>query len=188
MHRALSTRPDVSGRRPLAKADSRYRHTTAGSLAYQLGWFSLALGAVELMASRHLARALGMRGQESLIRAYGVREIVKGVGILTSPNPTPWLWGRVAGDALDLGTLAYAYRTSPKRRNVAIAMANVAAATALDVLAAQQLGAVKQRQQQPAVDYSNRSGFPRGVEVSRGLARDADIPAEYRTPEALRPL
>lgn len=47
-----------------------------------------------------------MHGQERLIRAYGVREIAKGVGILTSPNPTPWLWGRVAGDALDLATLA----------------------------------------------------------------------------------
>jgi hypothetical protein len=188
MHRALSVQTDSSRRSAIARTDSRYRNTTAGSLAYQLGWFSLALGAVELMASRRLARTLGMHGQESLIRAYGVREIVKGVGILTSPNPTPWLWGRVAGDALDLGTLAYAYRTSPKRRNLAIAMANVAAATALDVLAAQQLGAVKQRQQQPVVDYSTRSGFPLGVEASRGLARDADIPAEFRTPEALRPL
>ena len=128
-----------------------------------------------------------MRGQDSLIRAYGVREIVKGVGILTSPNPTPWLWGRVAGDALDLGTLAYAYRTSAKRRNVAIAMANVATVTALDVLAAQQLGAIAQRQQQPTRDYSMRSGFPRGVDASRGLAADAVIPADMRTPEPLRP-
>ena len=177
MERALSTR-----------TDSRYPQTTAGRLAHQLGWFSVALGAVELMASRQLARTLGMRGQESVIRAYGVREIVKGVGILTSSNPTPWLWGRVAGDALDLGTLAYAYRTSPKRRNLAVAMANVAGVTALDVLAAQQLGAIARRQQQPAVDYSTRSGFPRGVEASRGLAANAEIPADFRTPVALQPL
>ena len=170
------------------QTDSRYRNTTAGKLAYQLGWFSVALGAIELMASRHVARTLGMRGQESVIRAYGVREIVKGVGILTSSNPTPWLWGRVAGDALDLGTLASAYRTSPKRRNLAIAMANVAGVTALDVLAARQLGAVARRQQQPVVDYSHRSGFPQGVEASRGLAANAAIPADFRTPPALRPL
>ncbi len=188
MHRALSTRPDLSRRSPLAKADSRYLNTTAGKLAYQLGWCSIALGALELLASRGVARTLGMHGQDSLIRAYGVREIVKGVGILTSPNPTPWLWGRVAGDALDLGTLAYAYRTSPKRRNVAIAMANVATVTALDVLAAQQLGEIAHRQEMPTRDYSDRSGFPRGVEVSRGLAANAPIPPEFRTPEALQPL
>jgi hypothetical protein len=177
MQHALSTRPD-----------SRYRETTAGQLAMQLGWFSIALGAAELFASRHMARALGMRGQENLIRAYGVREIVKGVGILTSPNPTPWLWGRVAGDALDLATLAYGYRNNPKGRNVAIAMANVATVTALDVMAAQQLGAIAHRQEMPTRDYSDRSGFPRGVEASRGLASNADIPADFKTPKALQPL
>lgn len=176
MQQALPIRPD-----------SRYPNTTAGKLAAQLGWCSIALGVIELMAARQLARALGMRGQESLIRAYGVRELVKGVGILTSPNPTPWLWGRVAGGALDFGTLAYAYRISPNRRYVAIAMANVAVTAAVDVLAARQLGAIARRQEQPFVDYSTRSGFPRGVETSRGLAKDADIPTDFRTPEALRP-
>ena len=186
MQRALSiqTGSDAFGK---ATASRRYPNTTAGKLAYQLGWCSIALGVIELLASRRVARTLGMRGQEQLIRAYGVREVVKGVGLLTSPNPTPWLWGRVAGDALDFATLAYAYRTSPKRRNLAIAMANVAGSAAVDMLAAQQLGAVARRQQ-PTVDYSNRSGFPRGVEASRGLAANAEIPADFRTPSALRPL
>lgn len=183
MQRALSTRTDNGGAPP-----RRYTNTTPGKLAVQLGWFSIALGAAELFASRQMARTLGMRGQESLIRAYGVREIVKGVGILTSPDPTPWLWGRVAGDALDLGTLAYAYRRSPKRRNIAIAMANVATVTALDVLAAQQLGEIAHRQEMPVRDYSDRSGFPRGLEASRGLAANAEIPADFRQPEALQPL
>jgi hypothetical protein len=66
-------------------------------------------------------------------------------------------------------------------------MANVAAAAAVDVLAARQLSAIARRQEQPFVDYSNRSGFPRGVEMSRGLASDAVIPPDFRTPEALRP-
>lgn len=177
MQQAVATRPN-----------SRYPNSTPGKLAMQLGWFSIALGAVELFASRPMARTLGMYGQESLIRAYGVREIVKGVGILTSSNPTPWLWGRVAGDALDLGTLANAYRTSPKRRNLAIAMANVATVTALDVLAAKQLGAIAHRQEMPTRDYSDRSGFPGGIEAARGQAANADIPADFRTPEALQPL
>jgi hypothetical protein len=166
---------------------NRYPKTTAGTLAQQLGWFSIALGAIELFATRPLTRSLGMRGQERLVQAYGVREIVKGVGILTSPDPTPWLWGRVAGDALDLGTLAVAYRNSPKRTNVAIAMANVAAVAALDLMCAQQLAAIRRRQSKPVRDYSLRSGLPMGIEASRGVAADAPIPADMLTPAAMRP-
>jgi len=136
--------------REYAQPTSRRNITTvARSVAYQLGWFSIALGAVELVAARPLTRSLGMRGQERLIQIYGVREIVKGVGILTSSNPTPWLWGRVAGDALDLGTLALAYRRNPKRRNVGLALANVAAVTAVDVICAQLLS--NQRRPAPPI-------------------------------------
>jgi hypothetical protein len=174
------------GQLSLARTN-RFSKTTAGSLAQQLGWFSIALGAVELLAARRLTGALGMYGQDRLVQAYGVREIVKGVGILTSPDPTPWLWGRVAGDALDLGTLAVAYRTSPKRTNVAIAMANVATVTALDVMCAQQLGAIRERQSAPIRDYSSRSGLPMGIAASRGAASDAPIPRDMLTPEPLRP-
>jgi hypothetical protein len=169
------------------QSKTRYPNTTAGNLAVQLGWFSIALGVAELMATRRLTRALGMHGQERLVRAYGVREIVKGVGILTSENPAPWLWGRVAGDALDLGTMAMAYRTSNRPKTLAFAMANVAAVTALDVMCAQQLGAIAERQQMPVRDYSHRSGFPLGLEASRGAAKDAVMPPEMRTPEALKP-
>ena len=165
-----------------------YMHTPAGKLSHQLAYFSLVLGALELFAAPRLTRMLGMQGKEDLVRAYGVREIVKGVGILSSANPTPWLWGRVAGDALDLATLAAAYPNNPKSRNVAIAIANVAAVSMLDVMCAQQLGAIHTRQRMPARDYSDRSGLPMGIEASRGIAADAPIPADMRTPELLRPL
>jgi hypothetical protein len=168
--------------------NNRYPNSTAGRLAQQLGWFSIALGAMELLATRQLTRSLGMRGQERLVQAYGVREIVAGVGILTSPDPTPWLWGRVAGDALDLGTLAVAYRDSPKPTNLSIAVANVALVTALDVMCAQQLAATRQRQSPRVRDYSDRSGLPLGIQASRGLARDAMIPPDMLTPDALKPL
>lgn len=170
------------------RTSGHYLKTPAGKLAHQLAYFSIALGALELFAAPRLARMLGMRGKEDLIRAYGVREIVKGVGILSSPNPTPWLWGRVAGDALDLVTLAAAYPNNPKQTAVAVAMANVAAVAILDVMAAQQLGATQVRQRMPMRNYSDRSGLPRGVEASRGIAADAPIPADMRTPEALQPL
>ena len=171
-----------------ARTQYRYTQTAPGHVAQSLAWFSIALGAAELLASRRMARMLGMHGQERLIQAYGLREIVKGVGILTSHDPTPWVWGRVAGDALDLGTLAVAYRQSNKPRNVALAMANVAAVTALDVMTAQQLAAITRRQERPVRDYSDRSGFPRDVEASRGLAANAPVADDMRTPEALRPL
>ena len=49
--------------------------SAADTLARGLGVFSIALGVVEVIAARALARTLGMEGQETLIRAYGVREI-----------------------------------------------------------------------------------------------------------------
>jgi hypothetical protein len=166
---------------------NRFPQTTVGQLAQGLGWFSIALGAVELTATRSLAGALNMRGRETLLRVYGAREIAAGVGILTAANPAPWLWSRVAGDVLDLAALATAYRTGRKQRNVALAIINVAAVTALDVMCAQELGATRRRQSLPRRDYSDRSGLPQGVAASRGLAADADIPADFRTPEPLRP-
>ena len=75
--------------------------STTDALARGLGVFSIALGLVEVVAARSLTRALGMEGNEALVRLYGLREIATGVGILASNDPTPWIWGRVAGDALD---------------------------------------------------------------------------------------
>ena len=43
------------------------------------------------------------------------------------------------------------------------------------------------QRRRPMRDYSARSGFPLGVEASRGAASDAPIPADMLTPELLRP-
>ena len=158
------------------------------TVAYGLGWFSLALGLTELLFARGLARTLGMRGQEGLIRGYGMREIATGIGILASKdNPAPGIWGRVAGDALDIAKLAkYATAGNPERGNVAIALGAVAGATAMDVIVAQQLPVQEQEAESAARDYSDRSGFPMGVEAARGAARDFKAPGDMRTPEAMR--
>ena len=42
----------------------------ADQLGRALGWFSIGLGIVELLAPRRLARTLGMQGKEDIIRAY----------------------------------------------------------------------------------------------------------------------
>lgn len=100
-----------------------------------LGWFSLGLGAAELLAPQQLAETLGMEGQERLIQLYGAREVAAGLGCLSQNPPTPWVWGRVAGDALDIATLlAYLTPDNPKRHNVAFALAAVVGVTLLDVL------------------------------------------------------
>lgn len=162
--------------------------TATDTLARGLGLFSIALGIAEVAAPRALARALGMKGQEGLIAGYGVREIATGIGILASKDPTPWIWGRVAGDGLDLATLATALEgNNPKKGNVGIAMAAVAGVTALDVYCAQTLSRESPHPLPPMQDYSDRTGYPRGIEQSHGAARDFEVPSDFRTPEALRP-
>jgi hypothetical protein len=128
-------------RRPGWNLDVERRIDDGRMLANLLGWFSLGLGAVELLAPDRLERWLGVEGREALVQAYGLREIGTGIGILANRRPAEWVWGRVAGDALDLGTLATALSPeNPRRRNVLLAMAAVAGVTALDVLCARQLG------------------------------------------------
>lgn len=143
---------------------------STSSLARALGWFSIGLGAVELLAPRYVASALGMQGRERLLQAYGVREVAAGMAILTARDQTPWVLGRVAGDALDLATLAPAlHESNPKRGAVAVAIGAVAAVTLLDLLCARELRQ-EQEERPPSRDYSDRSGFPQGVERSRGIA------------------
>jgi hypothetical protein len=176
------------------RSNGHGRRADSGSslhaLAQGLGWFSIGLGLAEVLAPRQLARSLGMDEHTRLIGAYGVREIATGIAILTQRDPTPWIWGRVAGDALDLATLATGLdRRNPERGNVGLAIAAVAGVTVLDVICAQGLS-TQRRQQEHRVslpDYSDRSGFPRPPEAMRGVARDFEVPRDMRTPELLRP-
>ena len=102
-------------------------------LARALGWFSIALGTVELAAPRMLTRLLGLRGHEAVVRSYGLREIGTGVGILRSKDPTYWIWGRVGGDALDIATVAMGLG-GPRRASAALALVSLAGVTAVDVI------------------------------------------------------
>lgn len=107
------------------------------TLARGLGWFSLGLGALELLAPRTLDRMLGAGDYPTTTRVFGLREIVAGVGILSSRDPKYWVWARVAGDALDLGALAPTLNErNPHRAMAASAFANVAVITALDIFCA----------------------------------------------------
>jgi uncharacterized membrane protein len=125
-----------------AQRQSPARQAIAGGLpvdrvARGLGWFSVGLGVAELVAPGVVARICGTRNHASLIRSFGVRELAAGVGLLTAPNPAPWLWSRVAGDALDLAALGGTLSSSRNERGwTAFAIASVAGVTVLDVLCA----------------------------------------------------
>ena len=109
-------------------------------LASALGWFSVALGLAEVASPRGVARLIGIerptRAQAAVLRAFGVREMAAGFGILARPRPAGWLWSRVAGDAIDLAFLGSSFGARGNRRDrLTAATAAVLGVTALDVLA-----------------------------------------------------
>lgn len=112
----------------------------ARALARGLGWFSIALGLAELIAPRALTRTVGMEDRARVAQFYGLREIAAGIGLLLARDPTPWVWSRVAGDALDLASLAPAlHPDNPERGHARLALGAVAAVTLLDACCAWQL-------------------------------------------------
>lgn len=153
----------------------------ADRLARALGWFSIGLGLAELVAPDRIARSLGIDDKQGLIRAYGARELASAVPTL-SIDKSIGLASRIAGDVLDLGTLATALkRDNPQRRNAAIATALVAGITVLDIVAFSGVRSSHRREPGTERDYSDRSGLPRGPQASRGLARhDFQMPDDYR--------
>jgi uncharacterized membrane protein len=113
-------------------------------LADFLGWFSLGLGATQLVAPGRLNAVAGIRDDAAsrlAQRFVGVREVVAFALIEADrPRPVGPLWGRVAGDAIDLVLLGNAWsRKRASAARLAATIANIAAVTALDVYAARRL-------------------------------------------------
>jgi hypothetical protein len=165
------------------------KNKSANHLAQRLGWFSIALGVLEVVARHRLSRALGLRGGETLIASYGLREVATGVAILTSRNPAPFVWGRVVGDALDLASLLVGFGGSRRKPLVGLAFVSVAMITAIDLICAQTLTADNERKRSRIPDYSNRTGLQKtasqmrgaaGIMVSRHLSSDAKQKRYFR--------
>lgn len=139
------------------------RRRASRSAACSLGLFGIALGLAEVLAPRAIARMLGMRGAEAWIRACGVREIATGIGILTVRDATPWMWGRVAGDAIDLATLAAGFSGRGSKAALAMAGASVAGVTMADVATAQVLSELRKKERTQFRSYADRSGIRPGA-------------------------
>jgi hypothetical protein len=152
-------------------------------LGRALGWFSLGLGLMEMVSPRTVTRALGMEGYEGLVRAYGAREI--GAGMLSlSTERSLGLWSRVAGDALDIGTVVALAGGERKHGAVGLTLAVLAGVAAIDLLAAQAVTAKHSRRAGSPRSYRDRSGYPQGLDAARGAARRAHASADRRLREA----
>src|SRR5205814_2144919 len=100
-----------------------------------IGWFSIGLGLMELLAPRAVCRCLGIKPRSGLMRLLGLREITSGVGILSQPQEPMWLKARIAGDAMDLALLGAAYLGPSSRPGIlSAATAAVSRVTALDII------------------------------------------------------
>lgn len=152
-----------------------------------VGWFSLALGAAELVAPDLVAKTLGMKGKERLIQSYGAREIVSGFGILASRDPAPWLWGRLFGDVMDVATLRFGKKDKSKADNVTVAVAALLGVALLDLVLAASVSGRKQIIRSARPNYRGRIGFPGGTSKARGAASDFVAPDDFRIPPLLRP-
>ena len=137
----LATSLNLPERAPGWDVGPERRIDDGRTMARMLGWASIGLGALEVLAPNRLADFLGVDDEHaSLIRLMGVREIAQGVAILNSKDPTPGIYARIAGDALDVGALGAALAKDDSNKGAVLAsLAFVAGVTAMDVICAAQL-------------------------------------------------
>ncbi|HEX7338056.1 MAG TPA: hypothetical protein VF252_12695, partial [Gemmatimonadales bacterium] len=148
---------------PPRRARPRHASSSPGEagderLARGLGWFSIGLGLAQITAPRSIARLIGVSDEDetrNTMFAIGLREIASGVGILSRPNPAPFLWSRVGGDIMDLALLGKELGSAAaKRPRVAAVTAAVLGVTLLDLYASQEF---------------SRTGAPGGKTQERGV-------------------
>jgi hypothetical protein len=157
------------------------------ALARGLGVVSIGLGLIDAFGRRGVSAKTGIRN-EGLVGLYGMREIATGVGLLIARNPMPWVWGRVAGDALDLGTLAGGVTPrNPQRKGALAGLLMVVGVVAIDMALAIRLHGAAEHAAQTRVSYATRSGFPAGVAKAWGVARGFVVPEDMRLPKLMRP-
>ncbi|MDP9022646.1 MAG: SRPBCC family protein [Actinomycetota bacterium] len=127
-----------------AGPDDQSRERGGDRLPAALGWFSIGLGAAQVVAPAAVDRLVGITPtgrSRALMRGVGLQELSVGAGILASDRPDGWLWSRVAGDVTHLMLLGAALRSpDSRRRRVTMAIAAVAAVAAVDLIASVRAG------------------------------------------------
>ena len=161
---------------PLSRILPTKPYGTMRSPARALGWLSIGLGLAELAMPRRLARIAGAPNAPRLTRVFGLREIGTGIGILTSKDPSPWLWARVAGDALDVATVGAGIVTRGRPLRTLASVAMLLGIAYVDMKVAEGAPPAKKREKRSSRDYSGRSGFPRSAAEMRGIALKPSSP------------
>jgi len=159
------------------------------NLVSAIGWFSIALGVVELLAPRATARTTGIEQRAVLLRSYGARELACGVGVLCARKPGKFLLARLCGDLLDLATVTVARRRAGRAMGAALGIAAITAVDAYAARACSRAGFQRRDAVSAAThDYSTRTGFPGTPSAMRGAAlSDFETPRDIKGPRELLP-
>src|SRR3954465_4663931 len=117
------------------------QHSADVTAARGLGWASIAIGLTEMLMPKQVEQWLGVGNGKNtaILRVLGAREIAQGIDILSHDDPTPGVWARVAGDALDSVVLGIAGRKTRNPGGYATITAMVMAIGALDLIFAKRL-------------------------------------------------
>jgi hypothetical protein len=110
-----------------------------------IGMTAIGLGVWGSFFPRSVKRTFGIAAPAAAVfGAFGARELWSGVKLAEDPTRTGVLWTRVGADVFDIAVLTALSRpTNPKRGNARLALAAVIAITALDILTATRMSAVK---------------------------------------------
>ncbi|MFL5542686.1 MAG: hypothetical protein ACJ8J0_27135 [Longimicrobiaceae bacterium] len=112
----------------------------AKRMALGVGVFSIGLGLAEVVVPGRITRLFGVRKGQNVVRGLGLREIASGMGILMGSRIAPVLWGRVAGDALDMASLGAALTDEEaNKRMVMVGLGAVAGVMLLDAFLGKRL-------------------------------------------------
>jgi uncharacterized membrane protein len=152
---------------------------------------SLGLGVAQLAAPDTVRRISGVDDSptsRTVVPLVGARELVHAAGLLTSRRKGVWAWTRVAGDAMDLTSLAMAiaHRGGRRRRRLLAVTGAIAGITALDVLTAVQATRAKKKLGSGPVARSARKGGSMELTATTTIRRPAsEVYAFWRDLENL---
>lgn len=136
-----------------------------------IGWLGLGLGAAELIVPGWLQRQLGAENYGRLMRIFGVRELLAGVGVGVGGIDSE-AWSRNACESIDLMTIAGALQRRMQAGHVATTLAALAALTALDALVERGREAVAEPRLAPRQKEAKAAARPRPAS-RRGAAKAA---------------
>lgn len=148
---------------------------STNAAARNLGWFSLGLGLAQLAAPGPMARLVGLPADATsagTMRLIGLRELGTGLGLLVQAKPTPWLWARVGGDALDLALLLRAFGSPDVHRTrILLSAASVAGVAAVDTMVSLRMAG------EPSAPYEARQERP--VHIRAAVTINAPVSEIY---------